>query len=465
MSEKLTVGELVECMQPLFKTIDLRIVALRDGDRWVNGLTAIRLTRLFKDDVVKMHQLLTSRWGEIDLHGLKVLLKALDFDEWGRVVEEIKQGTTRVLSVEYPEPVDIRTLKLCGYGMQPEHNWPLCIGLATKSESVRWEQFDDDMIRERKGLTTLQALNALLSLQDFTSNNSTQVFVGMPIYSSIRSHDFSAAGCEIDAEFHEDLKSLILTVFTSIGDSPRVRDWKALELISSDSSDIGNGFRRMKKTVRLDARENDKLNLRLVHAPTAYEIESKTQPVSYYLQRHKAAVDPLLSIFPRFCSYDELESYLTRPTRDLAKSAGVTGGVQGLFEHAVSWLLALMGFRTVKLAGTVHEKLLSNPMNTTDIVGFGDKAKRIVLGGCTLADPPDADFDKLIRTRDALAELLKGTDSIVTLVLFTPLRIPIGKDRGKKHSIRVLDCDDVHVIMDLLRQNDRNRAVEKAFGV
>jgi len=467
MSEKLTVGELVECVRPLFKTIDLRVAALRDGTRWVNGVTTIRLTHLSRDDVVQTHELLTSKWGKINIHGLQVLLETLHFDEWERVVEWIKQGTATIrgLSIEYPEPVDIRTLELRGYGMQPEGNWPFRIGLATKRESVRWEQFDADMIRERKGLTTLQSLNALLGLQDFTSNNSTQVLVGIPMYSCIRNHDFSGAGCEIDAEFHEDLKGLILTVFTSMGDSPQVRDWKALELVSSDSSDIGNGFRRMKKTVHLDVREYDKLNLRLVHAPTAYEIESKTQPVRYYLERHKGLVDPLLSIFPSFCDYDDLESYLTHPTSALAKSAGVARGVQGLFEQAVSWLLALMGFRAVRLGGTAHERFHSNPMSTTDIVGFGDEAKLIVLGGCTIADPSDADFDKLIRTRDALAESLKGTDSIMVPALFTPLRVTVGKDRGKSYGIRVLDCDDMHLMIDLLRQNDRNTAVEKAFGV
>jgi len=467
MSEKLTVGELVECIRPLFKTIDLRVVALRDGTRWVNGLTTIRLTRFSRDDVVKTHQLLTSKWGQIDLRGIRVLLEAIDFGEWERVIEGIKQGDSAImgLSLEYPEPVDICTLELHGYGMQPEDHWPFCIGLATKREAVHWEQFDADLIRERRGLTTLQLINALLGLQDFTRNNSTQFLIGIPIYSSIRSHDFSGAGCEIDAEFHEDLKGLILTIFTSIGDSTQVRDCRVVELVSNDSSDIGNGLRRMKKTIHLDAMEHDKLNLKLLHTPTAYEIESKTQPVRYYLERHKAPVDPLLSIFPCFCNYDDLESYLTSPTSDLAKSAGVAGGVQGLFEHAVTWLLTLMGFRAMRLGGTAHERLHSNPMSTVDIVGFGDQAKLIVLAGCTIADPPDADFDKLIRSRDELTELLKGTDSIMAPVLFTPLRVTVGKDRGKQYGIRVLDCDDMHLIMNLLRQNDRSRAVEKAFGV
>jgi len=465
MSEKLTVGELVEWMQSLFKTVDFRAVALRDGVRWVNGLTVIRLTRLPKDDVEKIHQLLTNKWGEIDLSGIKVRLEAADFCEWQRIIEGIKQGNSAImdLTLEYAEPVDVGALELTGYGMQPEDDWPIRIGLATKREAVRWGQFDAEMIRERKGLKTLQALNGLLGLQDFTSNNSTQILVGVPFYSCIRSYDFSGAGCEIDTEFHGDLKGLVLTVFTSMGDSTQIRDWKALELVSSDSSDIGSGFRRMKKTVLLDVREYDKLNLRLVHTPTAYEIESKTQPVRYYLERHKATVDPLLSIFPNFCNYDDLESYLTHPTTESAKSVGIAGGVQGLFENAVSWLLALMGLRVVRLGGTTHERLHDNPMSTTDIVGIGDEAKLVVLVGCTVTDPPDADFDKLIRTRDELAQSIKETDSIITPVLVTPLRVTIGKDRGKQYGIRVLDCDDMRLIINLLRQNDRNRAMEKAF--
>lgn len=467
MSKKLTVGELVEWMGPLFKTVDSRVVALRDGVTWVNGLTVIRLTRLSKDDVEKIHQLLTNKWGQIDLSSIKVRLECADFSEWQKKTEGIKQGHSSImdLSLEYPEPVNVGDLELSGYGMQPEDDWPIRIGLATKREAVRWEQFDAEMIRERKGLKTLQSLNGLLGLQDFTSNNSTQILVGIPIYSSIRSHDFSGTGCEIDAEFHEDMKGLVLTAFTSMGDSTQIRDWKALELVSSHSSDIGNGFRRMKKTVHLDAKEYDKLNLRLVHTPTAYEIESKTEPVRYYLERHKTTVDPLLSILSSFCNLDDLENYLTHPTNELAKSAGITGGVQGLFENTVSWLLALMGFRVARLGGTIHERLHGNPMSTTDIVGFGDDAKLIVLVGCTVTDPPDADFDKLIRTRDELAKSIKVTDSTIIPTLITPLRVTIGKDRGKQYGIRVLDCDDIHLIVNSVRQGDRKAALYTGFGI
>lgn len=48
-------------------------------------------------------------------------------------------------------------------------------------------------------------------------------------------------------------------------------------------------------------------------------------------------------------------------------------------------------------------------------------------------------------------------------MLITPVRVTVGKDRGKQYGIRVLDCDDMRLIINLLRQNDRNRAMEKAF--
>ena len=185
MSEKIIVRELMRWLRPLFKTIDIRAVAIRDGDRWINGLTAIRFTRLPKTDIEIMHKLLINKWGQIDLSGIKTRFTALDSGEWGKIVEGIKQGNCTIsdLALNYPEPVDVDALELSGYGMQPEDNWPLRIGLATKMEAIHWERFDAEMIRERKGLKTLQSLNGLLSLQDFTSNNSTQILIGIPLYS------------------------------------------------------------------------------------------------------------------------------------------------------------------------------------------------------------------------------------------------------------------------------------------
>lgn len=85
-----------------------------------------------------------------------------------------------------------------------------------------------------------------------------------------------------------------------------------------------------------------------------------------------------------------------------------------------------MGLRTVRLGNTIHERLHGNPMSTTDIVGFSDETKLIVLVGCTVTDPPDADFDKLIRTRDELAESIGGTDSVNSSLVLIGLLVTIG---------------------------------------
>ena len=79
-----------------FKTIDLRVASLRDGSRWVNGLTVIRLTRLSKEDVTNTHEMLTAKWGEVNLDQFRILLDTEDFGEWDRLVASIANGNLRI---------------------------------------------------------------------------------------------------------------------------------------------------------------------------------------------------------------------------------------------------------------------------------------------------------------------------------------------------------------------------------
>lgn len=467
MAETMMIGQLLKPMRAAFKTIDIRVAAVRDGSKWVNGLTAIRVTRLSKEDVVNTQEMLTAKWGEVNLDRLTILMDTVDFGEWDRLVASIANGNLRIsgLDVAYPESVDIAMLESRGFGLQRESYWPHRVGQGIRQEDIQWEEFDSDLIRSKKPLTTIQALNTLLGLESHTSNNRTQIYVGVPIYATVRHDSFSTAGCEIDAEFHEELEDLLLTVFTSIGDSPALRDSKTVELALDDSIDLGDGLRRMKKTVLLDAREHDKLNIRLIHTEAALEIESSRREIRYLLQPDGSEGSPLLTIFPSFCDYDVLESYLTHPSRDLAKNAGIAGGPAHLFEYATGWLLTLMGFRVVNLGGTNHERLDGDPMMTTDIIGFHDQRKVIILAGCTISDPPNADFDKLMRSREEVARRVAESNSIIIPAIFTSLRVTVAKDAGMKHGVRVIDADDTRSVVALLKVGDVARALGECLEI
>ena len=350
MPERISIGKLLQELQPVFNTIDFRAAVIKDGDKWVNGLTAIRMTRIPKDDVAGIYQSLRSKWGDVNVDEIQFALTAIDFDECDQVFEGLRQGTIVLpdLSVDYPEPVDIAILETRGYGLRPEAYWPFRVGLATRQQAIRWEDFDASLAQGGSPLTTLQALNTLLGLEGFSSNNSTQVLVGVPVYATVRNHSFSAGGLELDVEFDGKLTGITLTAFTSIGDGEALRGLSTLELTPSNSTDIGDGLWRLKNIVQLEAREHDKLNLRLTHKPTAHEIESRRNDIRYYLQRQDKPYDPMATIFLAFCDYDLLEQYLAQPTPELARGAGIAGGVQSLFEQAVAWFLALMGFRIVR---------------------------------------------------------------------------------------------------------------------
>jgi hypothetical protein len=75
-----------------------------------------------------------------------------------------------------------------------------------------------------------------------------------------------------------------------------------------------------------------------------------------------------------------------------------------------------------------------------------------------LTVPTNADFDKLLRTRDALAGDMKGVASVVIPALFTSWLTPASEAGGKATGVAVFDADDLRSIVALLRDGDAERA-------
>ena len=102
-------------------------------------------------------------------------------------------------------------------------------------------------------------------------------------------------------------------------------------------------------------------------------------------------------------------------------------------------------------------------MMSSDITAFLERRKMILLGGCTIGDPPDADFDKLMRLRLQIAQ--DHPDCIIMAAIFTPLKVVYGRNKGAKAAVELIDGDDLRSIMALVKQGRASAALEKYFHI
>ncbi len=269
MADRISSAQLIASFRPLYRCMDIRVAAISEGDRWANALTVVRLSRLPATDIEHRQRMLMDRWGDLELDSIRIDMVAISSHQWEDLAESLRNGSLPLAGIDiaFPETVDLSAIEMRDYGVKQEEEWPHRIGIATRRDSLRWEQYDADVIRSKKFLSTLNALSTLLGLENFSRDNSTQLFLSVPIYAAIRRFGFAASACEFVAEFDTNLSDLMVSVYSTIGDSHTVRDRQNVDLSPTEGSDIGGGIRRMTSKVPLDTREHDKINLKLIHTP------------------------------------------------------------------------------------------------------------------------------------------------------------------------------------------------------
>ena len=191
----------------------------------------------------------------------------------------------------------------------------------------------------------------------------------------------------------------------------------------------------------------DALEVELIHRESCLTLDRAYETVPL-----ENATEPLLRILDGFCSIDKFRKLLFEPETEKKP--------QDVFEDAVTWLLSLAGFETIRLriGRKPFDKLLNNGVyhvGSADIIAY-EENKRILLIDCDIGTVDPKKVQKLAELKKHFRERLKGYEKLpIVPILFTP------KDfRGASPSLDVMIADQAIIkrIFKAVAQGNREHA-------
>src|SRR6266849_1743172 len=92
MNLRFSAGEMIEMFGASYRTLDIRSVAVKQGEKWANVYAVIRLT--YEEHVVAAERLrrLERDHGAVRTESFRILLGLRPFSEWGEFLEDLALG-------------------------------------------------------------------------------------------------------------------------------------------------------------------------------------------------------------------------------------------------------------------------------------------------------------------------------------------------------------------------------------
>lgn len=459
MAVRMTLKDFLDPVEGVYKSVDLRVVAVRTDDTWQNALTVVRFSCKEVEELEEQQKELEARWDRVKTENFKIELQAILFVTLQFLCEQFNEGRWFFFGgddVQFGRSIDLLSLegefRGVRYTKEDIPGWPCFEAQDGQHCALLGERNLQREVKAETGIDVYELISELLEIR-FSPHLGFDLVVDAPFYSLVEYVDFAAQRCEARVRFHKDVSDLAVSVFARQRGSSGslVAPPQRIPVSASEAQELDEDFRLWTGFAELpDAMRYDYLFVELMQTkPTGLDIDSHFKPISQYLEAKKPESNPLLSAFRPFCRDEEFEKQLTRPQE--AKEP------QRAFEEAVSWLLALCGFRTIKLAGTQHEILREAAKVTrfsVDTLAYMDQ-EPVLLVECTIGDPLN-DIDKLNSLRwTVLDQAFKRTNVQVRPVIFSAApRVDTAKEMGKGAGVKVLGGDDIRNILACIKQDD-----------
>jgi hypothetical protein len=440
-------------MKDAYKSIDLRIAAGKENDKWHNGLTVIRFSYESVEDLQSRIRERGSRIGEVKTDNFFISHHIIPFEEFNKLQSQLQQGKIKLgdAEIDFGRSVDLLSLQdrfptRHQYTRKTEE-WPfLEVFNGDHSEIFRRENLEKE-IRTLGFTNVYDPINVLLEI-GFGSGITFDIVLHAPFYGIIQNVDFEGQTAKIKVKFHEKVSDLILHVF--LRERNHYETIKAKHSFDMDKSvirELNGVFKLWKKEVELpNATVNDYLFVNLVHKELG-EICDFSKSIEDFVKCKKPSVTPMFSTFSRFCSEEEFKKHLVQPHKLKIKGMGP----EDVFERAILWLLSLSGLCSIKLDAyeKLREKETKVERGSVDILAHHKIKDQLFLVNCTIGIPKEEDIDRLKSIRKWFyEELFKGTNLQITPVIFSAEReVKLMKERGASSGIRVFDSEDIENIL------------------
>ncbi len=461
-----TVDELISAVGATYRAIDIRSVAVRKEDSWVNVMAVIRLTYEDVDTAQARLAKLAQRFSPVKTDLLWINSFVRPFKDWPDLCSDIKlQGVLQMGDAQFQLRQKPELSEASGYIQRGEFSrvrsfdgraWPtltMDFDLGGMSPLI-----EGQLSREAHLIgysDVLDAANSLCELNVSQRDYGCDLSVSFPVFADIvRIHAKTPEKrIDIGIQRHQGFSDLRAVVCvrgqTVLADAP-FRAQIPLSGFPADDTQASIVSTHGSVQIQDLDTENDWLEVRLVH-PRLGEVKVDSNYVRMFIPPSERNI--LLEVVVReFCKGTTLDDLLARAynvqTTKLRPSAA--------FELHVSWLLGMFGLSTVILGN--YERILApdTPVQraSVDILAANQSSKLLVIVSCTINPPKPEDVSNLRYAREILArEVFAGTGVRVIPVLFTSSMGGPSYYQSEDHFdwVPVVDADSMGILLDLLR--------------
>jgi hypothetical protein len=461
-----TIGSLIAKFGETYGAIDIRAVAVREGNSWMNAMAVIRVTYESVEVARRRLEALESRHPLVRTSNLDIRSAVRPISEWPSLCSEIiSQGVLRMGSTEFTLAVrpDLSNSQGCLYvgnlGIRrfDGRNWPcLLITLSMPSGTNALSQSQAHREAQICGYAdSFEAANQLCEVDvALGRNEGYYLSVCVPVFAAISNINVKPDEkmVRLAVERHGALSELSAVVCvreeTGVAGAP-FRE----QLPVSDFTTKGDGqIVRMSGSVSLGTvNPNDWLQTRLTYP--GFGVIQRDENYVRMLMPLAARNILLESMLKLFCRGSRLEdllvrAYDTKPAKLKASAA---------FELHVAWFLGLCGLSTIVLGEYEHIVAPNSGVRraSVDVLAASQARSTLYIVACTLNPPKPEDFGNLRYARNILArEVFADSGVRVVPVLFTSATgCPSHDNSGDAtDSIPIIDADQFEFLLSCLRE-------------
>lgn len=464
MNVQHTVAELIEAVGKAYRAIDIRAVATREADSWVNAMAVVRLTYEDVDTAKARIANLAQRHRPVETKLLRIVAGVRSFTEWDALCSEVHSkgvwgvGNLELALRQRPDLSDAHAYLQSGYSeMRPfdGRDWPT---LKIKFDLGGTTPLIEERFNREVNLIgyedVFEAANALCELNvAHGQNHGCDFSLSVPVFatvSGVRVKRLEKRVC-VEIERHNgfsDLSAVVCLRGQNAFAGQPFREQIAIPAFSTTEMEAqiaaADGSGQFN-----DLHVNDWVQVRLLH-PLVGEIKRFENSARMLIPPAERNI--LLEALRLFCEDSELEDLLVRAYNMKAPRLNESAA----FELHVAWLLGLFGLSTVVLGDYEHIVAPGTRVQRTsvDILAASQRAKWLIAVACTLNPPKAEDFANLRYAREILArEVFRETEVRVLPVLFTAGTGCPSYDgiEGSFDYIPIVDADQMKKLLRLLR--------------
>ena len=420
-----TISDVVEAFSSSLKSVDLRVVAVKPKDDWINVITSMFLHCKLQEETKSEQQQVKDKLPK-NTSNFRILLGCFPFEMLPHVFERFKSGEIMIrrMPIKFAEidPYELRVDPYLPHYLREMKEWKLVGSQADQEkESSMWEIVDRQNGHARLlGYKDIyQLISETLRTRDFSRGRPRGLVIGIPMPARIASVSLDGSSLKIKTKKDFSLKNLQLNLSLERV-NPRTRRyepiWRRTELVEKSKRPPTREISYVTKSIQLsNLRPHDSIEVELIQrqVPT---LDMDRTHLNVPLEN---PVEPFATALNAFCSLEIFRERLLDPERCVEGRTKPNT----IFENAVSWLLSLIGFSILPL-GRRFEKLkipeTGYEVGSADIIAYREN-ECLLLVDCDTSIPDEKKIRFMKAVRDHFGFLQdKYRRPYVVSLIFSP---------------------------------------------